>query len=192
MKELKFERIREEWLETIRNWRMDPRITKYMNTDPVLTLDGQKEWLKKVQADPAQRQWLLVTEEVPVGVASLAGIDRENERCGWGYYVADWKRRSLERAVQIEVSLYEYVFSGLGLQKLYSEMFAENEEVIRLHEMCGSRRDGRLRRHVKKNGVYYDIVHMSILREEWNDLREDFREYYEASSFEESEPSWWF
>ena len=35
-------KIRESDLETIMNWRMDPEITRYMNTDPRLTLEGQK------------------------------------------------------------------------------------------------------------------------------------------------------
>jgi len=41
--------IKEEDLEMIMNWRMMPEITRYMNSDPVLTLEGQKKWFKKIR-----------------------------------------------------------------------------------------------------------------------------------------------
>ena len=44
----KARKIKEEDLEMIMNWRMSPEVTKYMTTDPKLTLDGQKKWLRKI------------------------------------------------------------------------------------------------------------------------------------------------
>ena len=38
--------IREEDLELIMQWRMDPDITRYMNTDPKLTPEGQRKWFR--------------------------------------------------------------------------------------------------------------------------------------------------
>ena len=37
--------IQESDLENIMRWRMAEDITKYMNTNPKLTLEGQKKWL---------------------------------------------------------------------------------------------------------------------------------------------------
>ena len=37
--------IQENDLEQIMEWRMRPDITRFMNTDPVLTLEKQREWL---------------------------------------------------------------------------------------------------------------------------------------------------
>ena len=45
-------KVTEGDLEQIMRWRMDPEITRYMNTDPKLTLEGQKKWFAKVQQDP--------------------------------------------------------------------------------------------------------------------------------------------
>lgn len=36
-------KVTEGDLEQIMRWRMDPEITRYMNTDPKLTLEGQKK-----------------------------------------------------------------------------------------------------------------------------------------------------
>ena len=40
-------KINEEDLEQIMRWRMDPEITRYMNTDPKLTLEGRRNGLPK-------------------------------------------------------------------------------------------------------------------------------------------------
>ena len=40
-------KIKEEDLQMIMEWRMRDDITKYMNSDPILTLDDQRKWLKK-------------------------------------------------------------------------------------------------------------------------------------------------
>ena len=40
-------KVTEGDLEQIMRWRMDPEITRYMNTDPKLTLEGQKKCLPK-------------------------------------------------------------------------------------------------------------------------------------------------
>ena len=36
-------KIQEKDLEKLMQWRMRPDITKYMNTDPKLTIEGQKK-----------------------------------------------------------------------------------------------------------------------------------------------------
>ena len=52
-------KVTEGDLEQIMRWRMDPEITRYMNTDPKLTLEGQKKWFAKVQQDPDVSYWII-------------------------------------------------------------------------------------------------------------------------------------
>lgn len=42
-------KIKENDLENIIEWRMMPQVTKYMYTDPILTLEEQKIWLAKIE-----------------------------------------------------------------------------------------------------------------------------------------------
>ena len=50
-------KVTEGDLEQIMRWRMDPEITRYMNTDPKLTLEGQKKWFAKVQSRLSSGQY---------------------------------------------------------------------------------------------------------------------------------------
>ena len=99
--------IREEDLETIMNWRMDPEITRYMNTDPQLTLEGQKEWLAAIQGNPDVRYWMILVDGREAGVINLTGLTREDGVLGWAYYMGEKRLRSIQTALALEMSLYD-------------------------------------------------------------------------------------
>ena len=66
----------------------------------------------------------------------------------------------------------ERAFNDLGLQKVWSEIHAANEPALRAQAAAGFRREGYLRRHSFKSGVYRDVILLAILAEEWQARRE--------------------
>ena len=178
---VRMEKIKEEWLPLIMDWRMRPYITKFMNTDPVLTLDSQRDWFIKIEKDSSQKHWVILMDEVPIGLVQLMDIDFQNERCEWGWYIAEKEKRSFQLAVQIMYNLYDYVFDVLHLNKVYGQTFLENDGMVKLHMFCGNTQEGILRRHIKKNGQFYDVVVTSILKDEWVTQRREL--IYEKFSF---------
>ncbi len=163
--------IREEELELIMNWRMLPEITRYMYTDPVLTLEGQKAWFERSKNDVNNIHFMIEKAGQPIGVLNITDIDRVNQRCSWGYYVAVKAERSLPLALALEWNVYDYAFDVLGLNKVDGEVFAFNKGVIRMHQMCGSVIEGTKRQHICKNGQFYDVVLLGICKEDWEQLR---------------------
>jgi len=157
-------------LERVMNWRMSPHVTEFLNTDPVLTLDGQKQWFDKLVA-AGEYYWIIEVDSIPCGVINLADIDMTNKHCTWGYYVAEKKLRSFDLAMSLEMSLYDYAFDKIGLNKVIGESFCINKAAVKMHELCGCKTEGILRQHIFKNGQYYDVCVQSMLAEEWNNLR---------------------
>ena len=180
--DVRMTRLREEDLEMVRDWRMRPYVTQYMHSDPVITEEGQKEWFRKIKDRDDQINWIIHVDGVPVGLINVVDIDRIHSRCGWGYYIAEKEARSLKLALYLEWNLYDYVFDVLQLHKLSDETWVENAQVVKLHQMCGSRQDGILREHIYKNGCYHDVSIGSILREEWLEKRVNTK--YEKFVFE--------
>lgn len=168
-------RLTENDLEKTMHWRMDPDITRFMNTDPVLTLEGQKKWFEKIQKDETVRYWMIVVDGVDAGVINLADIDYEKKESNWGYYVGEKKARSLKLSLTLEWNLYDYVFETLRLSRLYNEVLSANEGVVKLHLMCGSKVDEIYPEHVEKNGVKYDVTAISITAEEWAEKKQSVK-----------------
>ncbi len=160
-------KVREDDLQKIMDWRMDPDITRYMNTNPVLTLEGQKKWLDSINSNNNVKHWVIEKNRKPIGMINLVDIDWEAKNASWGYYVGEVKERSLHIAISLEMSLYDYVFENLGFDELHNEVFSLNKGVIKLHEACGSHVVKEVKGEVEKEGVKYDITHISITRDEW-------------------------
>lgn len=163
--------ITENDLERIMNWRMSESVTKYMNTNPKLTLEKQKKWFASIERNVDTRNWVIEIDGISAGLINLSGIDWEKGTTSWGYYIGEEKMRSLRTAISLEMSLYDYCFDVLGFTEVHNEVFKLNEGVWKLHMACGCRIVKEVLEEVEKEGIKYDIVHLSITREEWLALR---------------------
>lgn len=180
---IKLRNIANEDLEKIREWRMKPSVTKYMNTDPVLTLEGQKKWFKKIQSDPTCKYWIIDVDNVGIGLLGVIDIDEVNRRCSWVWYIGEDDYRGKGIAKKIQLNLYDYVFYELGMNRLYSHILKFNEhEINNVHIKCGYEIEGTLKEHVYKNGEYLDVVVMGITVSRWESIKREFK--YEKISFE--------
>ncbi len=175
-------RITEDDLEMIMNWRMSETVTRYMNTSPRLTMEGQKKWFASLEENDRVKNWMIEVNGVPAGLINLADINWEEGNSSWGYYIGEESLRSLKLAVSLEMSLYDYVFDVLGFSEIHNEVFKLNEGVWKLHTACGCRIVKETIGEVEKEGVAYDIVHLSITKDEWYAIRE--KKKYEKINFD--------
>lgn len=173
--------IEESDLENIMRWRMDPDITKYMNTNPKLTLEGQKRWLASIRENTDVQYWLIEVDGAPAGVINLTGLDKEDGNLGWAYYVGEKKLRSIKTALSLEMSMYDYAFDVLRKNAVYGDIFTLNQGVIQLHKLCGCEIVEEKKAHVCKDGVYYDVTFMRMTAERWNQIRTEKK--YEQIDF---------
>lgn len=165
--------IQDRDLEKIMHWRINPEITRYMKTNPKLTIEKQREWLAKINNSNDSKYWIIDYEEESIGIICLEKIDWINKVASWGYYIGEKEKRSLQLAISLEMSLYDYVFDELEIKELCNQVFSLNKGVIQLHLACGSHIVKEVKNEVEKEGVLYDITHISITSEEWSKIREN-------------------
>lgn len=163
--------IREEDLEEIMRWRMSEEITRYMNTNPKLTLEGQRKWLDSVRQNPDARYWLIQVNGEDAGVINLTGLTKADGSLGWAYYVGEKRLRSLKTALALEMSMYDYALLELGKKAVYSDVFTLNGGVIQLHKLCGCEVVEEKKQAVLKEGIYYDVTYMRMTAERWQEIR---------------------
>ena len=177
--------IQEEDLENIMRWRMDEEITRYMNTNPKLTLEGQRKWLASIRSNEDVRYWLIRVDEIPAGVINLTGLKNPEGNLGWAYYMGEKRLRSLKTALSLEMSMYDYVFDSLGKTAVYSDVFTQNQGVIQLHKMCGCEIVEEKKGHILKEGVAYDVTFMRMTAGHWMQILGDKK--YEKIDFKNGE-----
>ena len=172
--------IRETDLENIMRWRMDAEITRYMNTNPKLTTEGQIRWLSSIRENPDVRYWLILVEEQPAGVINLTGLENPEGNLGWAYYMGEKRLRSLGTALSLEMSMYDHALAELNKNAVYSDVFTLNKGVIQLHRLCGCETLEEKKQHVCKEGIWYDVTYLRMTREHWLSVR-DTRKYRKIS-----------
>ena len=175
-------KITEDDLEKIMYWRMDEEITRYMNTNPRLTLEKQKAWFAAIQEDPGVIYRLIQVDGQPAGVIDLTGLDDPDGNLGWAYYMGERKLRSIQRAISLEMSMYDFAFEVLKKKAVYSDVFTLNKGVIQLHKICGCETVEEKKNHVCKEGVWYDVTFMRMTCDNWMKIRSGKK--YEKISWE--------
>ncbi len=163
--------IMESDLENIMRWRMDEDITRYMNTNPRLTLEGQRRWLESIRNNSDVRYWVIEVNGTPAGVINLVGLNNPQGDLGWAYYVGEKRQRSLKTALSLEMSMYDYAFDCLHKRAVYSDVFILNQGVIQLHKLCGCEVVEEKKSHVTKEGISYDVTLMCMTAERWSQVR---------------------
>lgn len=175
-------KIIEDDLNMIMNWRMMPEVTKYMYTDPKLTLEDQKKWYESIMCSDKAFYWIIQFDGIDIGLINIVHIDKINKRCEWAYYIADTSFRGKGIATLLECNIYDFVFHELHLNKVCCEVFCNNEKVIAIHKKFGAEIEGIQRQHIRKNGEYLDIVQMAITKEKWHNIRDSY--HYENIEIE--------
>jgi UDP-4-amino-4,6-dideoxy-N-acetyl-beta-L-altrosamine N-acetyltransferase len=163
-------KIEDSDLENIIRWRMMPEITKYMNTDPELTLEGQKKWITSIRNNQDVRYWLIEIDHQPAGVINVTGLLNKNGELEWAYYIGEKKLRSMKIAISLEMSLYDYAFKDLDKNVVKGEIFSLNTGVIALHKICGCKVIEEKKQYVCKNHTWYDVTFMGMTKEEWIEI----------------------
>ena len=159
--------IQEKDKEMIRQWRNLPEVGKYMYTDQYITPKQHTIWFQKMMASSRSRYWIIVCDGEDVGLANIYDLDEINRRCYWAFYIASPNVRGKGVGSFVEYSVMHYVFDELKLNKLCCEVFDFNEAVVNMHKRFGFQQEGLYREHIFKQGKYYNVVALAILRDEW-------------------------
>ncbi len=148
-------------------WRNSPDVAAHMYSDHAIGEAEHALWLDAALGRADRCYWIVELEGAPVGLANLARIDPLASRCDWAFYLADPAVRGRGVGAAVEYLMLGHVFEGRGLNKLWCEVLSGNTAVVRLHERFGFTREALFRDHVRKHGVFQDVVGLGLLRREW-------------------------
>ncbi|MGC4808153.1 GNAT family N-acetyltransferase [Micromonospora sp. DT233] len=140
--------------------------------------DGQEEWLRQSQRDPAVRR------------LTVAAVDTDEPLGLTGLWEIDWHNRSALTAVKLMPGLaprgagtdsimliMAWAFYEVGLRRLHSTILPFNAPSLGAYvRKCGWRIEGRDREAVFRRGEWHDLLRVAMLRPEFDALA-DAEEY---------------
>jgi UDP-4-amino-4,6-dideoxy-N-acetyl-beta-L-altrosamine N-acetyltransferase len=152
-------------------WRREPEVDRWMSApvpdDPL----AHRRWFEGVRHDPDRCGWIITASGDPVGFLMLSGLISPHRRAEWGWYIGEARVRGRGAGRAAQAIGLDRAFAEHEVDKVWSEVLADNEVALRAQAAAGFRREGYLRRHVRKHERAHDVVILGVLKEEWEARR---------------------
>ena len=166
------ERVVQADKSSLRAWRNDPAVSKWMYTNHEISEAEHNSWFDNMLTDGSKLYWKIVADDVAVGAVFLTGIDPDADACEWGMYLADVHVRGKGVAQAACALSFRYAFTALGVSSVRCEAVAQNETAIGLYESVGYVRTGLKVGAVLRGNEMLSVVTLELTRDAWN-ARED-------------------
>lgn len=101
-----------------------------------------------------------------IGNVYLTGIDYVNRRAESHIFIGEKDYWGQGYGKEALIEILNYGFDEIGLHRIEAHINADNAASLRMHEKCGYKREGLLRQAVYKNGLFKDVIIMSVFKEE--------------------------
>lgn len=167
--------IQDEDAAALFRWRREPEVDRWMYELPPEDISAHQKWFDHFRNDPDQTGWIITLKGEPCGFLNLKGLTGSQRRAQYGWFIGEAEARGRGAGRAAQAIGLDRAFSGFGLQKVWSEVRADNETALKAQSAAGFRREGYLRRHAFKHERYHDVVLLAILAEEWDARRGSVR-----------------
>lgn len=162
---VRLRRYRESDIPAVLEYGGDPETVRHLVWAGAFTLEEATAAVRDFLMPKPGAFAITLADDVCIGGIDLR-LDETNEKAAFGYVLnrKHWNKGYMTEALN---ALLELSFERLELGRVESEYFADNPASGRVMEKCDMRREGVARREKKIKGVFKDVVHYAILREEW-------------------------
>ena len=167
--------VEQEDLSFLMNLRWDASLTDYIIHDPI-SLNSQHVWLENIRkkGDLALSIFYKETSDdskiVLIGITGLYDFNYRHQRAVWKSLriLPEYQGRGI--AFEASDLLINYGFNTLNLNKITSDSFENNNNIIKLLGKLGFKKEGVLKQHYFHQGEFKDAAIYSLLRKNYKPL----------------------
>lgn len=181
---LRLRAIEPEDLSRLMRWVNDPEVTAHLGSPisvfPFSNAD-ESNWIAELSKSPHSERPMLIEirsaedagEEavwIPIGDISFHRVDWITRSAELGIMIGEkqyWDKGYGSEAIRL---MFTHGFNGLNLHRIFLGVHPDNSRAKHAYEKLGFKHDGRHRDAIYRNGRYYDLLIMSILKQEWQTL----------------------
>lgn len=148
-------------------WFADQEVTRFLGATFPFSLQAEEETIKRMGDDRNTLWWVVEAEGRAIGGTGIHQIDWINRHGITGTVIGDktaWRKGYGSEVMALRTA---YAFRQLGLHKLKSSAFMENEPSKRALAKAGYREIGVQREEMWRDGRWHDHWMCEVLRDDW-------------------------
>lgn len=152
------------------NWLNDDEVTRllYQGLRPMSPATVNELWAREA-ADNNTISFAVCRKQdgAFVGTTGIYDLQWVMRSASFRVFIGD--KGAWDRGIGTECArlMLRYGFGKLNLNRIWLGVNAANERAVRAYEKAGFVKEGLLRQEQFRNGRYYDVVRMAVLREDY-------------------------
>jgi RimJ/RimL family protein N-acetyltransferase len=170
----------EDYSKLVPEWYCDKDVTQFLSrgTLPPVREKLVSDWKKSLSSD-SEFEFSIVDKSSgkTIGLAGLHGVNWISRHGEFRILIGDKSYWGTGRGAEVCQLLVAYGFEALGLNKVWLGVNAANKRAHDSYLKVGFKNEGILRQELYKNGKFFDIIRLSILRSEYVSLKKAWSTY---------------
>ena len=154
-------------------WLNDPQVRTGLMIDLPLSQVMEEGWFENMLKQPVEEHPMVIEllqddSWIPLGNCAFHEINWRYRSAQVGLFIGEKSYWDKGIGTEVMCLLLKHGFETLNLNRIGLMVFENNHRAIRAYEKAGFIHEGRTRQGHYQEGEYLDIIHMSILRAEWD------------------------
>ncbi len=147
----------------------DAEVRRSLRLDRPLSVAEEEEFIDRIRQSRDEVVVGIVRREGDrlLGVAGLHGVQDTSRQAQFGIFIGDPMEWGKGFGTEATALLVGYGFGTLNLNRIWLHVHDYNRRGIRAYEKVGFHEEGTLRQAVFREGRYFDVVSMALLRQDW-------------------------
>jgi len=153
---------------TLTRWINDAEVRRFITISFPGREEQEAEWVSKLGSDDKNIVLAIETlDGVFIGSMGIHGINWKDRTATTGALIGEKEYWGRGYGTDAKMILLDYAFNTLNLRKICSAVIAYNKRSLHYSLHCGYKIEGRRRRHVFKEGRYWDLIELGLFKKEW-------------------------
>jgi RimJ/RimL family protein N-acetyltransferase len=141
-----------------------------------MSLAIEEKWFERMLERPQETQILNIEARdrekwVKIGNMSFFNFDQIAKSAEFGIMIGNKNYWNKGYGTESVTLLLKHGFETLNFNRVMLKVFDDNPRAIRCYEKSGFVTEGRLREARYSEGIYKDVLVMSVLRSEWDERK---------------------
>jgi UDP-4-amino-4,6-dideoxy-N-acetyl-beta-L-altrosamine N-acetyltransferase len=167
---IQLKKITKSDLKLLIEWRNSNKIFLYNTQYFLLNLKMQMEWFNSLQNDSSRKMFMILHENVKIGICGLIDIDYKNKNANIAIIIGKTQLHTKGLGTMALSNLLNYGFKELGLHRIGADVIEYNKSSIRLFEKSKFKIDAVQRDVIWRNNRWWNMYSMSILKDDFNEI----------------------
>ena len=162
----------------LHKWRNDEELGSHFSGTKLITSTlNEKKWIEEKVYDKINVSCAICIKDSNefIGCVFLNSIDYLHRNGHCPIFIGSKEHGGKGYATDARILILKHAFHDKGLERIWAHVHEDNVGSLKMHRKCNYKEEGILRRASLINGVFKNLIVLSILKDEFEELLKGYQ-----------------